>query len=133
SWQHPPEMSGPDYSETVRKLKPSLVVNVGEIGQEVTGVFDPGKEYKKIGEWYGPLCGEISDGEWLHSAWNEDKQTQKDGSNLFEIYARRDISDTVRDKLKNTESSGTEYSWEHELHELFPEEPRDINFDVNTW
>jgi SAM-dependent methyltransferase len=134
SWQHPPEMKGPNYSETVRKLKPAFVVNVGEIGQEVTGTFDPAGEYKKIGEWYGPLCGEISDGEWMHSAWNEDEQTQKDGSNLFEIYARKDISDPVA-RLKEIKSSGTEYSWEHELRDsdLFPDEPRDINFDINIW
>lgn len=133
SWQHPPEMSGPSYSETVKRLKPPFVVNVGEIGQEVTGTFDPGKEYKKIGEWYGPLCGEISDGEWIHTAWNKDKQTQEEGSNLFEIYARRDISDSAKSKLKERESTGTQYPWEYELGELFPEELRDINFDINTW
>lgn len=124
SWAHIRERGGPEYSETIKKLKPPFFVNIGEEGQEVTAGFDPGDEYIKIGEWSGPLSHEIFIGHPFHlDLAGEEGYLEKYGSNLFEIYARKDITEEqlawLKKELKDT-TTAQSFKWEPELRELFP-------------
>lgn len=138
SWAHPSEMGGPDYSSTIKKLNPPVFINIGEEGQEFTAKFDAGDNYVKIGEWFGPLSEEISTGRPSHMYFGEsDEFIRKNGSNMFEVYVRKDINADQINKIKASllavkSQSTDEYPWEHELNEFYPIKDN-INFDPNTF
>lgn len=127
-----------DYSRTVKNLSPRFFINIGHEDREITGVFDAGKEYEKIGEWFGPVTLEITGGEPTHWYGEErNEKLKKTGSNLFEIYVRKDIPpediDTLKEKLMQLDSHKLPpYRWEKELAALYPE-PAHINFDKTSF
>src|SRR3989344_3952581 len=107
SWAHSLHHGGgAEYSQTVKHLKPAFFVNIGESEKNFTGFFEPGEEYKKVGEWGGPFSDSIPR-----------------GYNLFEIYARADIDKSAIEKLKNElkkveQRDLNDYHWETELKEI---------------
>ena len=133
SWGHPDDISSRRYSETVKKLRPSIFTNVGEVGQEFTTAFNPGGDYIKFAEWFSPTAEEVATGRPLHYTYG----LEQTGSNLFEVYVRRDVDGDslwrLRATLKDiTSDTAGKYNWEEELDELYPLKAL-INFDEDSF
>lgn len=138
SWAHSKDdlRTGGAYSENVRKLKPRFFVNIGEERGDFTGRFEPAAEYIKIGEWFGPISKEMPAG-LMHGDYDEkeEKFLNKNGSNLFEIYARKDVAPGSTDKLKEQFKKikiNKKYKWEDKLGKIYPK-ISSVNFDKKTF
>ncbi|MBI2023158.1 methyltransferase domain-containing protein [Candidatus Giovannonibacteria bacterium] len=140
SWSYPKEeYGGPDYSSTIKKLKPAYFVNISEERQDDTAAFDAGEDYIKIGEWSGLDTMEVVTGNLAHiDSYYSDKRRKllkQNGSNLFEIYVRKDIGGDEQDKLRKELGSvqvKKKYKWERTLEKLYPN-ISPVNFDKESF
>ncbi len=141
SWAHrnyKEKTNRPQYDQTIKDLAPTIFINIGHEDKEITGVFDPGDAYIKIGEWYGPETVEIRHGHPSHSYGNKvDERIRRTGGNVFEIFVRNDITpetiELIKRRLQQLETKKLPaYRWEQDLNTLYPE-PSQLNFDKKTF
>lgn len=127
SWARPGDAEDAEIKAVVKRLQPEVFIAIGEVGRDFTQPVNPGDDYVKLCEWFGPASQEVTMGSPLHYYLDgeEEKKFEKSGSNLFEAYVLKSVGEAKISSARRVimgvqPDNDSQYGWEEELERHYP-------------